>query len=339
MPRETHYTRIFDKGIAEFQNKPRVHGLSLPRTKLRMLLDSVTRTPGGVGGTAVRRDADTSSVSLCGTTLVRTAMAQHRARRLEKLHKDAWTSAPGYTREMAGDAVFHDDRVVVLADKYPKAAFHFLVVPRDAARLQSLNDLTRDDLGLLVYMRSVGDKVAAAVQGSACDAEEIRAHDVHYELFTPDPPSALELKRAREEHEWLSKDSVFDRSRPLALELPTGLLALPTTRVKFLQGFHSMPSLPPLHMHVISLDLLSATLKNKKHYNSFTTKFFLSSKAVEDDLAQFGSVGINQDVATFQREERKALECVWCGLACDSLPKLKRHIPACHKNAATLDSR
>lgn len=40
-------------------------------------------------------------------------------------------------------------------------------------------------------------------------------------------------------------------------------------------GFHAVPSMQRLHMHIISTDMSSPCLKTKIHWNSFTTKFFL----------------------------------------------------------------
>jgi len=40
-------------------------------------------------------------------------------------------------------------------------------------------------------------------------------------------------------------------------------------RLRFITGFHALPSLPMLHLHLISMDLDSPCLKTKKHYNSF----------------------------------------------------------------------
>lgn len=40
-------------------------------------------------------------------------------------------------------------------------------------------------------------------------------------------------------------------------------------------GFHSVPSMQRLHMHIISKDMISTCLKTKVHWNSFTTDFFL----------------------------------------------------------------
>merc|ERR1739848_578035 len=39
-------------------------------------------------------------------------------------------------------------------------------------------------------------------------------------------------------------------------------------------GFHAVPSMKVLHLHVISKDLDSPSLKNKKHWNSFTLPNF-----------------------------------------------------------------
>ncbi|KAF6208485.1 hypothetical protein GE061_016941, partial [Apolygus lucorum] len=45
----------------------------------------------------------------------------------------------------------------------------------------------------------------------------------------------------------------------------------------FRLGYHAQPSMERLHLHVISDDMNSASLKHKKHWNSFTTPFFMDS--------------------------------------------------------------
>lgn len=44
---------------------------------------------------------------------------------------------------------------------------------------------------------------------------------------------------------------------------------------KLKAGFHAVPSMTKLHMHIISTDMISPCLKTKVHWNSFTTNFFL----------------------------------------------------------------
>ncbi|CCF55835.1 hypothetical protein KAFR_0A04000 [Kazachstania africana CBS 2517] len=41
-------------------------------------------------------------------------------------------------------------------------------------------------------------------------------------------------------------------------------------------GVHSIPSMNNLHIHVITNDFYSDRLKNKKHYNSFNSNFFIN---------------------------------------------------------------
>lgn len=46
-------------------------------------------------------------------------------------------------------------------------------------------------------------------------------------------------------------------------------------RHEFRIGFHAEPSMLHLHMHVISTDFHSPTLKTQRHYNSFNTALFI----------------------------------------------------------------
>lgn len=45
-------------------------------------------------------------------------------------------------------------------------------------------------------------------------------------------------------------------------------------------GVHSIPSMANLHVHVITQDFFLPRMKNKKHYNSFTTAFFVDFDAL-----------------------------------------------------------
>jgi hypothetical protein len=52
----------------------------------------------------------------------------------------------------------------------------------------------------------------------------------------------------------------------------------------FRMGFHAQPSMLLLHLHVLSEDLNSPALKHKKHWNSFTTRFFVAPQRVIEQL-------------------------------------------------------
>lgn len=47
-------------------------------------------------------------------------------------------------------------------------------------------------------------------------------------------------------------------------------------------GYHAQPSLDQLHLHVISKDFDSEFLKTKKHFNSFTTDFFIEAQSTNE---------------------------------------------------------
>jgi len=61
---------------------------------------------------------------------------------------------------------------------------------------------------------------------------------------------------------------------------------------QFHVGFHAVPSMQQVHLHVISRDLDSPALTNKKHWNSFASKFFLPAEDVIKLLERDGSIKV-----------------------------------------------
>lgn len=96
-------------------------------------------------------------------------------------------------------------------------------------------------------------------------------------------------------------------------------------------GFHSIQSMNPLHMHIISRDFVSDCLKNKKHWNSFTSQYFVHLDKLIENL---------QDVKDYFAEDRfnlnkpqvlksyleADLKCHVCNMAINNIPNLKKHI-------------
>ncbi|XP_019058413.1 PREDICTED: transcription factor bHLH140 [Tarenaya hassleriana] len=92
----------------------------------------------------------------------------------------------------------------------------------------------------------------------------------------------------------------------------------------FRLGYHSVPSMRQLHLHVISQDFDSDHLKNKKHWNSFTSSFFRDSVDVMEEINVQGMATVaSEDVLTAE------LRCHRCKSAHPSIPKLKSHIRSC----------
>ncbi|KAI8045963.1 hypothetical protein M5D96_002154 [Drosophila gunungcola] len=106
--------------------------------------------------------------------------------------------------------IISSELAVVIADKFPKAVHHYLVLP--LADIPSIFQLNRSHLPLLEELHLLARNV-------------------------------VEVKGVRWED--------------------------------FQVGFHAEPSMLRLHLHVISKDFVSPSLKNKKHWNSFNTDLFV----------------------------------------------------------------
>ncbi|KAK6118262.1 hypothetical protein DH2020_048048 [Rehmannia glutinosa] len=94
--------------------------------------------------------------------------------------------------------------------------------------------------------------------------------------------------------------------------------------LSFRLGYHSAPSMRQLHLHVISQDFNSSHLKNKKHWNSFNTPFFLDSVDVIKEVEDVGNIASKND--KFLSME---LRCHRCRSAHPNIPRLKSHISYC----------
>ncbi|CAL0324698.1 unnamed protein product [Lupinus luteus] len=93
----------------------------------------------------------------------------------------------------------------------------------------------------------------------------------------------------------------------------------------FRLGYHSVPSMRQLHLHVISQDFESKHLKNKKHWNSFNTAFFRDSVDVMDEISSHGKATLKDDDKLLSME----LRCHRCRSAHPNIPRLKSHISNC----------
>ena len=99
--------------------------------------------------------------------------------------------------------------------------------------------------------------------------------------------------------------------------------------LEFRVGFHSVPSMRHLHMHVISSDFDSAAIKTKKHWNSFTTAFFIPYEKVVEALRSVGRVHV--DAAAAEALLSGPLVCHRCSHHARTIPDLKQHIATHNK--------
>lgn len=119
----------------------------------------------------------------------------------------------------------------------------------------------------------------------------------HY-LVIPRSPNVTHVHPTlvfqRDQRLYNSIEAYVEKAKTMMMDdlLDSGLLkfdrhdALATTEFSntFIKaGVHSIPSLSNLHIHVITQDFYSPCLKHKKHYNSFTTDFFVEFRKLKPD--------------------------------------------------------
>ncbi|WAR27570.1 APTX-like protein, partial [Mya arenaria] len=95
-------------------------------------------------------------------------------------------------------------------------------------------------------------------------------------------------------------------------------------KIKFRFGYHAVPSMSHLHLHAISQDFDSPSLKTKKHWNSFTSPYFVDSSEVIKRLEKEHKVDFNQKENTEYLS--LDLKCHVCGRPMKNMPSLKSHI-------------
>merc|ERR1719427_952335 len=93
---------------------------------------------------------------------------------------------------------------------------------------------------------------------------------------------------------------------------------------EFKIGFHAVPSMNLLHLHVVSTDFDSPCLKNKRHWNSFTSEFFIRASKVLRMLEKDGRV--NVDKSYYEGLLKRHLVCHLCKEKPKNMPALKLHV-------------
>ena len=154
-----------------------------------------------------------------------------------------------------------DDLTVTLFDAFPKARFHFLVVPRED--IHSVKELTRDNLELLKHIHKVAESLIERV----CQKE-------------------------------------------------------PNTSFRF--GYHAVPSLKRLHLHIVSQDFDSPKLWKPHHWNTFNTEYFMDSSKVIKDIEKDGKIEVDNE--KYEALLTLRMKCNACSERFTDISQLKGHL-------------
>ncbi|KAM6972702.1 aprataxin [Aplochiton taeniatus] len=93
--------------------------------------------------------------------------------------------------------------------------------------------------------------------------------------------------------------------------------------LRFRFGYHAIPTMSHVHLHVISQDFDSPCLKNKKHWNSFTTDYFMESEKIISMLEKDGRVTVKGGTSELLK---LPLRCHVCHKELSTIPSLKEHL-------------
>ncbi|KAF3920427.1 Aprataxin [Dactylellina cionopaga] len=163
----------------------------------------------------------------------------------------------------SGTVLFYNADFVVINDGFPKATVHALILPRDLnvthleplealntnpALLSSLREIATQTRDILVKeLQRIHRKTSALEQTREKAFEALEDRAISEPGFDPDSEEAMATLPPH--RDWISSIRI---------------------------GVHARPSMSNLHVHVISEDMHSPCLKQKKHYNSFNSKFFVN---------------------------------------------------------------
>lgn len=147
--------------------------------------------------------------------------------------------------------LFFDENVVIIKDLFPKSIRHLLVIPRH----QQVTHKHPLDVFNTDYDDFSGEELFEQIRIYVEKAKDMIVENIQKTMVEPRVELVME---------------------PIVEQNCVDETALQEFRNTFIQaGIHSIPSLSNLHIHVMTKDFHSPRLKNKKHYNSFTTKFFV----------------------------------------------------------------
>ena len=159
--------------------------------------------------------------------------------------------------------ITHNADFVTIRDIYPKSSIHLLVLPRDPAktRLHPFEALDGSDPAFLSSVRT------ECAKAKSLAASELRRRFGKFSAQDQAREAALEAGLAQSSD---AKDNGGDDG-DCDFNLPPGR----DWSSSIMVGVHAVPSMSHLHIHVISVDRHSDALKHRKHYNSFSTPFFV----------------------------------------------------------------
>ncbi|KAI9140102.1 HIT-like domain-containing protein [Paraphysoderma sedebokerense] len=157
------------------------------------------------------------------------------------------------------------------------------------------------------------------------DKDTVIIHDkypkakVHLLLMPRRAVSSVEVLDSSDEDDKKFIDVLTEKCESVSKELEVKY-----PKLRFKCGVHAIPSMTNLHVHIISQDFASDCLKNKKHWNSFTTDFFVPWKNCAEMFKAQGRIRF--DKRFYESLLKEPLKCNQCNEHPKNMPTLKKHL-------------
>ena len=94
--------------------------------------------------------------------------------------------------------------------------------------------------------------------------------------------------------------------------------------LSFRFGYHAVPSMKPLHLHIISQDFNSPKMRTAHHWNTFNTEYFIDSKTILDTIEKAGQVEVDEE--KYEALLTLQMRCNHCKERFDHIQALKDHL-------------
>lgn len=207
--------------------------------------------------------------------------------------------------------LFYDDRTITIYDKFAKAQYHFLVLPRIPFKLANGRDKGNPTQAPPALSTTNGKLTLGATSSNVVPASHLRNISA---LMTS--PYVTEVLAAVRE----ASDRVLDHIRD-DMQRNHGV----TWCID--RAFHAVPSMEHLHLHVASMDLVSARLKHKKHYLSFAPTVDFAQRLDDvDKMVAEGKQALPKSERAYENLLKGPLISHHTGQRFKFFPELKAHL-------------
>lgn len=208
--------------------------------------------------------------------------------------------------------LFFDERTITIYDKFAKAQYHFLILPRIPFKASALSS-SKPQQATPSLSASNGKLNFGATSSNTVPASHMKSIST---LLAS--PYASEVLAA-----------VHKASNDVVQHIRNDMQKHYGATWNIERAFHAVPSMEHLHLHVVSMDLVSERLKHKKHFLSFhpSVGFALRLDQVEEWVQQ-GKKALPKSEHAYEQLLKGPLTSHHTGKVFRFFPELKAHLEA-----------